>query len=714
MSSDGLEELCSKGDCILGSHGGIGASKLARGDHSLRADHGDVLAGIFDSGELESLQHVDGIVQSSDGLSVLESIRDRGQDNSSLRDLGDVRTSSNKDDGVKDDTLSGSVQPGGLGRLSFGIRGNVTQVRSDDKDLSSGSLEGRGDGSVLSKVELGSNDEGNATGLDGVGSGTCLQRDGRGLLGVSISLKLGGRVHSNCDGNLLGHVEVDLVEEGNDSVSDSFILDVGNLKLEGLNQMLSLPLGKRVEKESSLLEVLSKLGSSHALSHALDSDDGERVSVVLGVGNGIGGSGCAESVGPVVGLALVDRHSVSTVSLVVSEGADRTVDGDLLPVGASQSSDLSVLVRKVSSLEQGIIAGLDSGNQMSGAVSDLLSLGKVVVWVSIESHLSNLANGDQLFGDDLGRVQDVKVKLVLITLLDDLDTQLPLGVVSSLDGIPKISSQPIGIGTLQLDRLVPGERVGALNWLPVELDESSLALSIDQDEGVDSKTLDGSVRSGESSVGEGPHEHVSRFGNQRNEVPKVVVSCLSLGHLLVGLGLDGVNQIGELDGVLDEEDGNVVTNDVKVALISVKFDGKSSNVSDSIGRSLGASHSRKSHEDGGLLGWVSQEIGLSQVVEGFIHLEKSVSSISSGMNGSLRDSLVVKVRDLLPQMEILQQGGSSGSCLQRCIGVVDLGSPVGGNGISGSIGHSVDLQVLDFSALSERSGSISDGATDVV
>jgi hypothetical protein len=40
------------------------------------------------------------------------------------------------------------------------------------------------------------------------------------------------------------------------------------------------------------------------------------------------------------------------------------------------------------------------------------------------------------------------------------------------------------------------------------------------------------------------------------------VCGLSLRHLGVGLRLDGVNEVDELDCVLDEKDGDVVADDV--------------------------------------------------------------------------------------------------------------------------------------------------------
>ena len=42
-----------------------------------------------------------------------------------------------------------------------------------------------------------------------------------------------------------------------------------------------------------------------------------------------------------------------------------------------------------------------------------------------------------------------------------------------------------------------------------------------------------------------------------------------LGNLVVGARLDGVDKVGEADGILDEEDGDVVTDDIEVALIGI-------------------------------------------------------------------------------------------------------------------------------------------------
>lgn len=46
------------------------------------------------------------------------------------------------------------------------------------------------------------------------------------------------------------------------------------------------------------------------------------------------------------------------------------------------------------------------------------------------------------------------------------------------------------------------------------------------------------------------------------EVPCRIMSSSSLRDLVVGTWLDRVDQVGELDSILDEEDGDVVTDDI--------------------------------------------------------------------------------------------------------------------------------------------------------
>jgi hypothetical protein len=62
--------------------------------------------------------------------------------------------------------------------------------------------------------------------------------------------------------------------------------------------------------------------------------------------------------------------------------------------------------------------------------------------------------------------------------------------------------------------------------------------------------------------GHGPEQGVQGTRLLAEEVPGRVVSRGRLGDLIVWPWLDGVDQIREPNGILDEENGNVVSNDV--------------------------------------------------------------------------------------------------------------------------------------------------------
>jgi hypothetical protein len=74
---------------------------------------------------------------------------------------------------------------------------------------------------------------------------------------------------------------------------------------------------------------------------------------------------------------------------------------------------------------------------------------------------------------------------VLILLLDDLYTELPLGVGTSLDGIVQISSVEVGVLPVELQCLVPYQTVCAEMRGPVVLDKGTPSILIEQAEGVD-------------------------------------------------------------------------------------------------------------------------------------------------------------------------------------------------------------------------------------
>lgn len=66
------------------------------------------------------------------------------------------------------------------------------------------------------------------------------------------------------------------------------------------------------------------------------------------------------------------------------------------------------------------------------------------------------------------------------------------------------------------------------------------------------------------------------------EVLEVVVCSLCLRDFIMRFWFFGVDQIGEFQCILDEEDGNVVVDEILVVFICVEFDGKVVDIMDCI------------------------------------------------------------------------------------------------------------------------------------
>jgi hypothetical protein len=80
-----------------------------------------------------------------------------------------------------------------------------------------------------------------------------------------------------------------------------------------------------------------------------------------------------------------------------------------------------------------------------------------------------------------------------------------------------------------------------------------------------------------------------------------------LRNLVIRLGLASMNDVRELHRILNEEDGNVVSNDIPVTFIGIEFHSEASNVANGIRGPTAAEHSGKAQEDWGFTRGVGQD-----------------------------------------------------------------------------------------------------------
>ena len=169
------------------------------------------------------------------------------------------------------------------------------------------------------------------------------------------------------------------------------------------------------------------------------------------------------------------------------------------------------------------------------------------------------------------------------------------------------------------------------------------------------KAFDHPQRSRDGAIGHDPHHHMHGFRRERNEIPEGVVGACRLRKAAVGLHFHGMDEVGEFDGILDEENRNVVADQVPVAFLGVKLDGKTAYVTRGIDRTGTACDGRYTGKHRCLLTHLGEYLGGGVLLQRGGQLEKSMHARPPRMNDPLRNSLVIEMGDFFAKDEILQK-----------------------------------------------------------
>src|ERR1035437_9832984 len=106
------------------------------------------------------------------------------------------------------------------------------------------------------------------------------------------------------------------------------------------------------------------------------------------------------------------------------------------------------------------------------------------------------------------------------------------------------------------------------------------------------------------------------FRCERDEIPEGVVRGCRLGKAAVGFHFYGMDEVGEFDCILDEENRDVVADQVPVAFLGVKLDGKSAYITRGIHRTRATRDGRYASEHGCLLTYISEYPGGGVLLQG--------------------------------------------------------------------------------------------------
>src|ERR1035437_8221821 len=191
------------------------------------------------------------------------------------------------------------------------------------------------------------------------------------------------------------------------------------------------------------------------------------------------------------------------------------------------------------------------------------------------------------------------------------------------------------------------------------------------------KAFDHAQRTRYCAVRHYPHHRMHGFRRERNEIPERVVRARRLRKAAVGFHLDGMDEVGEFNGVLDEENRNVVADQVPVALLGVKLDGEPAYVTRRIDRTRTACDGRYASKHGRLLAHLGEYPGAGVLLQRGGQLEKSMRARRPRVNDALGNALVIKMGDFFAQDEILQQRRAAWVRPERVLIVGDREALVG-------------------------------------
>lgn len=153
--------------------------------------------------------------------------------------------------------------------------------------------------------------------------------------------------------------------------------------------------------------------------------------------------------------------------------------------------------------------------------------------VAVEGHLADLDEREVLVRPDLGDIKDGAAVGLGLLGLHHLDVELPLGVVTTQDGLEEVLVVEVGVDTSHASGLLRGEVVGAQDRFKVELAVAELAVVAHQLEGVNTEAGHAACGLGQTTRAEDVHQGVDTLGLVAVEIPVLDTQLIRQGSTVI-------------------------------------------------------------------------------------------------------------------------------------------------------------------------------------
>ncbi len=351
----------------------------------------------------------------------------------------------------------------------------------------------------------------------------------------------------------------------------------------------------------------------------------------------------------------------------------RPVDRQQRMIGA-EAVAVRIGIGEEPALQHLVRAEADPGHDVGRAEGGLLDLGEIILGVAVQHHLADLEQRIVLVRPHLGEVEGIQAIFRGVGLGHELHADAPGRRRAIDDSREQVARGVVGVDARHPHRLLGGEVRDPLARLEMILDPDALALGVDPAEGVAAEPVHVAIGARRAAVREQDGHLVQGLRRQREEIPHRR-RVLEIG---LRVALLRVDEVREFQRVAQEEHRRVVADDVVIAFLGVELHGEATRIAFGIGRSLLAADGGKTQEDLGLLADGGQERRLGPVRDVAGDAEDAVGAGALGMDDALGDALAVEMRELLDEMEILQQDRSARPGGQAVLIVGDRRTGTGG------------------------------------
>ena len=130
-----------------------------------------------------------------------------------------------------------------------------------------------------------------------------------------------------------------------------------------------------------------------------------------------------------------------------------------MEIRAAQACDLCIDIGMNATVQQRVIAEVDSRHDVGGAKGDLLRFGEEIVGIAVEHHPPNRFHGNQFFRNELGGIQDIEAEFLGVCFRKYLHAQFPFGIVARLDRFPEVATVKVRVCAHDFHRFVPDQGV---------------------------------------------------------------------------------------------------------------------------------------------------------------------------------------------------------------------------------------------------------------